>query len=122
MSLYCYYFNLIYNYIYFTMILCIISLVCYLRNFWSRLNYFFKNIKQSQQLNTSPGFILNCFVEPEMVMKHALCRRVSVQGRVCPGGCLSSGVSGRGCLPRRCIPACSGADTLPMDRQTLVKT
>ena len=40
----------------------------------------------------------------------------TAQGGVCPRGCLSGG-----CLPRRCIPACNGADTPPVDRQTPVK-
>ena len=43
-----------------------------------------------------------------------------------PGGCLPKGVSAQGgCLPLVwgvCIPACNGADTPPVDRQTPVKT
>ena len=52
------------------------------------------------------------------VSQHAMRR-----GGVCPGGGVYTGeVSARGVSTQGGIPACSGADTPPVDRQTPVKT
>ena len=52
-----------------------------------------------------------------IVSQHALGKGVTARG------CLPGGVSAKGvCLPRGCLPRGGVADTLPVDRQTPVKT